>query len=502
MHDRERLDLRAGAPAADRAENFMTDLSFGLPLGLLALTALLVLAQLILMLQQTARGAALERRLHDAQEALRAQLLRLDQGLRQEIATGTRSGLEAAFDKVQAGMQAQAQSLAEFGRFQREAIDQSLRVFGEQQRERLAQAEKTAREGNEAIKEVLGAFRAQVSALEASLREEQEKLRNQVAERLEAMRAGNEAKLDDMRRTVDEKLQSALEKQLKDSFANLQEQLGAVMQAIGQVQNVAGEVGDLKRLFSNVKSRGGWGEAQLEAMLTDLLPSGAFEKNFRVKEASGELVEFALRVPGRGGEHAWLPIDSKFPTEDYARLLAANEAGLREEEAAARAALGRNLRMEAAKIRDKYILPPRTLDVGILYLPSDSLFAEVARIPGLIEAIRRDAKVMVMGPSLLPAFLHTLNVSYATVALEQNASKIQEMLSAVKKEWGKFGDALNAIEKHANNISKEINSTKVRQRAIDRSLRQVTVIENVQSDLILGLDDQLVLAAAGAAEEG
>ncbi len=463
--------------------------------------AVAVLILLVLLIQQSGRGAALERRVYDMQESVRSQLIQIDQGLRAEIASGMRAGLETAFDKVQVGLRSQEEKLESFGRVQREGIGRSLIQFGEQQKERHTLAEKSAREGNEAIAAVLTGFRAQVSALEITLRDEQEKLREQVALRLETMRLGNEAKLDEMRKAVDEKLQSALEKQLKDSFANLQEQLGAVMQAIGQVQTVAGEVGDLKRLFSNVKSRGGWGEAQLEAMLTDLLPVGAFEKNFRVKENSAELVEFALRVPGRGGEHAWLPIDSKFPTEDYGRLLAANEAGLRDEETAARTALGRNVRMEANKIRDKYILPPRTLDVGILYLPSDSLFAEVARIPGLIEAIRHDCKVLVMGPSLLPAFLHTLNVSYATVALEQNASKIQEMLSAVKKEWGKFGDALNAIEKHANNISKEIKSTQVRQRAIDRSLRNVTLIENVQSEIVLGLDARLAIEADDEPEE-
>jgi DNA recombination protein RmuC len=469
--------------------------------GGLGVIGLLLLVLLVIVVAQSGRSAALERRLYETEGALRSQLTQLDQGLRQEIASGTRAGLEAAFDKVQIGLQAQAQTLAEFGRFQREAIDQSLRVFGEQQRERLAQAEKTAREGSEAIKEALTAFRTQVTALEASLREEQEKLRTQVAERLDVMRVGNEAKLEEMRKAVDEKLQSALEKQLKDSFTNLQEQLGAVMQAIGQVQTVAGEVGDLKRLFSNVKSRGGWGEAQLEAMLTDMLPVGAFEKNVRVREGSGELVEFALRVPGRNGEYAWLPVDSKFPTEDYARMLAAAEAGSRDEEATARAALARNLRMEAQKIRSKYIHPPQTLELAILYLPSDSLFAEVARVPGLIEAIRNEFSTMVMGPSLLPAFLHTLKVSYATLSLEQNAGKIREMLAAVKMEWTNFGEALATIQKQANVLSGGIEKTLVRQRAIDRKLRGVDAIENVRADVILGLDQPLDLEADGEESE-
>ncbi len=481
--------------------------------GILALGVLAVL----LVLLQSARLSRIADQHREESRSLRDLLMELDRGLRREIATGTREGLEAAFDRVQAGLKAQGESLDAFGRFQREAIDQTLRVFGEQQRERLAQSEKTLKDGNEAIQAVLTAFKTHVQdsvdraavaseaallsfgqrlqALDATLREEQEKLRTQVAERLDAMRAGNEAKLEEMRRAVDEKLQSALEKQLKDSFTNLQEQLTAVQQAIGQVQTVAGEVGDLKRLFSNVKSRGGWGEAQLETMLTDLLPEGAFEKNFRVKEGSAELVEFALRVPGRDGVHAWLPVDSKFPTEDYARLLAANEAGLRDEEASARTALARNLRQEAQKIRDKYISVPRTLDFGILYVPSDSLFAEIARIPGLIEGIRDKQHVMLMGPSLLPAFLHTLSISYATLALEQKASVIGEMLGAVKAEWGKFGEALAAIDKQATTLSRGIKGTLVRQKAIERKLRQVDAVESVRADVILGLADNMLLEA-------
>jgi DNA recombination protein RmuC len=299
-----------------------------------------------------------------------------------------------------------------------------------------------------------------------------------------------------MRRAVDEKLQSALEKQLKDSFTSLQEQLATVQQAIGQVQTVAGEVGDLKRLFSNVKSRGGWGEAQLEAMLTDILPAGAFEKNFRAKETSTEAVEFALRVPGRGGEHAWLPIDSKFPTEDFTRLVAANEAGLREEESAARTALANRIRLEARRIDSKYIEVPRTLAFGILYVPSDSLFAEIARVPGLIDEVRAKSRVMVMGPSLLPAFLHTLRVSYVTLALEQKASEIGETLGAVKLEWARFGEALSALQKQADTLQKGIGATLLRQRAIGRKLRNVDAIDDVRSDLLLGLDE------AGLAEEG
>ena len=364
---------------------------------------------------------------HEA-DAWRRAVTELDQGLRREISSGLRDALSAAFDKVQLGLAAQSGELDRFGHV----------------------------------------------------------LRTQ----FEAMRAGNDVKLEEMRRAVDEKLQSALEKQLKDSFVSLQEQLGAVQQAIGQVQSVAGEVGDLKRLFSNVKSRGGWGEAQLEAMLADILPVGAFEKNFRARETSAETVEFALRVPGRGGEHSWLSIDSKFPTEDYSRLVAAHEDGRREDEAAARAALAARLRLEARRIGSKYIAVPRTLEFAVLYVPSDSLFAEVARVPGLIEALRRDHSVMLMGPSLLPAFLHTLRVSYVTLALEQKASEIGETLAQVKVEWARFGEALAVIKRQADTLSNGIASTLVRQRAVGRTLRAVDQVEGL--DLLGSSDHQEV----------
>lgn len=494
----------------------MADLPFEQIAAFAAIIAAIIsLVALVLVALQGSSIAAADRRTREDGEVLRRGLTELDQGLRREIAAGTREGLSAAFDKVSIGLAAQSEGLERFGRTQREAIDLSLRNFGEQQGTRLGAVDRTVKEGNETMQAVLLSFRTQVSdslsharelseaslagfavrltTLDATLKAEQEQLRTVVGTQLEAMRAGNEAKLEEMRKAVDEKLQSALEKQLKDSFANLQEQLAAVQQAIGQVQTVAGEVGDLKRLFSNVKSRGGWGEAQLEAMLTDILPAGAFEKNFRVKEGSSEQVEFALRVPGRGGEHAWLPIDSKFPTEDYSRLLAANEAGAREDEAAARAALARNVRNEARQIQAKYILAPRTLDFAVLYVPSDSLFAEVARAPGLIDAVRRDHHVMLMGPSLLPAFLHTLRISYATLALEQKATEIGRTLAAVKFEWTKFGEALVSIKKQADTLSNGIKATITRQNVIGRTLKNVDSIEDIRSDLLPGLDPALVM---------
>lgn len=320
------------------------------------------------------------------------------------------------------------------------------------------------------------------------LREEQEQLRSLVGTKLEEMRAGNEAKLEDMRKAVDEKLQSALEKQIGESFQRIADQFAAVQQAIGQVQSVAGQVGDLKRLFSNVKSRGGWGEAQAEAMLQDMLPVGAYEKNMKVREGSAEFVEFAVRIPGKNGDDKWIPIDSKFPTEDYERLLTANEQGNRDEEAAARLGLQRRIKTEAERIGSKYIFAPKTVEFALLYLPSDSLFAEVARSPGLIELIRRDHKIMIMGPSLLPAFLHTINIGYMTVSLERNVTEIGETLSAVKSEWGKLLPWLDKLADRTDTLKKGIEDVQRRARAVGRKLRSVAVIDHARADAVLGLD--------------
>jgi DNA recombination protein RmuC len=459
-----------------------------------ALGAIISISILIARSGEAGRAARLE------SDMLRAALAVLDQGIRREITTAAQ-GLQ----------QTQSQELDRTGRALGEAVERALRHLGEHQALRLEAVEKTVSGGHAGMQAVLDVFKLQVTdALEAqrvamdatmagfagrlsdlrsALNEEQERLRTMVADRLDRMQLGNEAKLEEIRRAVDEKLQTALERQLRDSFTNLQEQLAAVQQAIGQVQSVAGEVGDLKRLFSNVKSRGGWGEAQLEAMLVDILPAGTFEKNFRVRESSAEAVEFALRVPGRGEEPTWLAIDSKFPAEDYTRLVVANEAGNRDEEARARAGLEKAIRVQARKIGEKYIDTPRTLDFAILYLPSDSLFAEIARVPGLIEALRHEFHVMLAGPSLLPAFLHSFRVGHASIQLERKAVEIGETLGAVKVEWGRFGESLTAIKKQAETLSRGIDTTLVRQRAIGRRLRSVDAIEGERAGVVLALED-------------
>ena len=288
--------------------------------------------------------ATLERRLRDDGEALRRALTELDQGLRREVADSAARGFAAAFDKVQAGGREQGVVLQRFNA----ATQASL---------------------TELRTEIADRLRAGFDRFAEQHRAEQEQLRARVDQKLEAIRSGNEAKLEQMRAAVDEQLQSALEKRVGESFKQVAEQFAQVQQAIGQVQTVAGQVGDLKRLFSNVKARGVWGEAQLDAVLEDVLPHG-YERNFRVREGSGEAVEFALRMPLKDRDDPiYLPIDSKFPTEDYDRLLLAADAADKEAEQAARRALERRIRDEAGRISGKYIVPPRTVDFAIMYLP-------------------------------------------------------------------------------------------------------------------------------------
>ena len=373
-----------------------------------------------------------------------------------------------------------------------EAEQKTTTALADQHRlvlERLSQGHLSVSEKlTKDLGELANQIREGLEAFAKRLRDEQEMLRSLVGSKLDEMRSGNEAKLEDMRKAVDEKLQSALEKQVGESFARVAEQFAAVQQAIGQVQSVAGQVGDLKRLFSNVKARGGWGEAQLEAMLQDMLAVGTYEKNFRVREGTQEVVEFAIRIPVRGGSDSWLALDSKFPTEDYERLLNANELGDRDAESTARIALERRMLQEAERIASKYVYPPQTVEFAIFYLPSDSLFAEVARLPGLIEKIRRSHRVMVMGPTLLPAFLHTVKVGYLTIALEKNVTAIGETLAAVKTEWSKLEPFLTKLSNQTETLKRAIDNTRQRARAVGRKLRSVDAIEHTRAEAVLGIE--------------
>jgi len=314
-----------------------------------------------------------------------------------------------------------------------------------------------------------------------------DRLRQQAAQDSQAMTAALETRLGAIQTSVNEKLHEAVEKQMNASFARVLEQFAQVQQAMGEVQSAAKQVGDLKRLFSNVKTRGGWGEAQLGAMLEQVLPPGAFERNFALRDGARERVDFAIRMPSR--EKLWLAVDSKFPTEDYERLLNAAENGDIEAERTARDGIAVRVRLEAKKIREKYIFAPETVDFGVMYLPSDGLFAEVARIPGLIEDIRTREKVIILGPTLLPALLQTIHLGHITLDLEKRAGEIGTLLGATRTEMSKMDKVLENLAGNASAMANNIEKARVRTRAMSRVLRTVEMVEVTAAQEMLGLED-------------
>jgi DNA recombination protein RmuC len=459
-------------------------------------------------------------RIHDAISQFGGNVNTALHDLRQEIA----ARLADADTRAAEGRAVLVRDTAEAIARARAAIDGSLKSFGEQQRDRLLSAEQAVREGREAVaaasarteralSEQREAITAQLTrgtdaiatrlnselgrlaervrdgfdGFSTRLRDEQEQLRGKIESKLDEIRAGNEHKLEQMRRAVDEQLQSALQRRLDESFKTVTEQFAQVQQAIGQVRDVTGQIGNLQRLFSNVKARGGWGEAHIQALLDDVLPPGAYETNLRLG-AEGQVVEFALRMPLRHAEaEVWLAIDAKFPTEDYDRMLAAGEAGDREQENAARKALERRIRDEARRIATKYICPPRTVEYALMYLPSEGLYSEVYRIPGLIETLRRAHSVMVMGPSVLPGLLHCIRVGHLTLALERKAGAIGEILSAVKAEWAGLGKALDAMARRAEGLSKDISGAQRHNRGVGRALATIEALDPARAQQVLGL---------------
>jgi DNA recombination protein RmuC len=316
--------------------------------------------------------------------------------------------------------------------------------------------------------------------------------RDLLENKLRELREGNEGKLAEIQRSVNEQLHAAVEKQMNESFNRVIDQFAAVQKAMGDVQAVTAQIGDIKRLFSNVKTRGGWGETQVRAMLDDILPAGEYEMNCKVRPDSNDAVEFAVKMPVRGETRPLLAIDAKFPVEDYERLLAASETGDAEAERAATRMLERRMRDEARKIASKYINPPVTVEFAVLYLPTDALYAEVARIPGLIDEIGRDCRVLVMGPSLFPALLRTIHLGFITLALEQKADQIGKLLGATKQEMQKMDDVLGRLAKQAGTFTNTIESARRRTRAVGRVLRGVEAMDGATAERLLEVETATV----------
>ena len=376
---------------------------------------------------------------------------------------------------------------------QEKSLLQSLATSREQAADQAAtlrrdQAASTA-EAKQALEAVRTTLAEGVGKQAGALAEEMTRTRDLMDARLKELREGNEKKLAEIQASVNEQLAGAVEKQMNESFNRVIDQFTAVQKAMGDVQAVTAQIGDIKRLFGNVKTRGGWGETQVKAMLDDILPEGSYEVNVRLREGSSDAVEFCVVMPVQGSERVLLPVDAKFPVEDFERLLAAWEAADPVAEAAARRALELRIRSEAQKIAQKYICPPRTVEFGVMYLPTEGLYAEVARIPGLIDDIGRNHRVLVLGPTLLPALLRTIQLGHVTLALSKNAESVKDLLAATKSEMQKMDEVLGSLGKQVGTVTNTIGKAQTRTRAIARKLRAVEAMPEDAARALLAVDD-------------
>ena len=428
---------------------------------LLFLAALAVLLQVVALLrgrpddklaQLEARFAALDAALERQERELRGELGRL-RSEAQETARGDRAEQAQALERFGQGLAGQVGQLGTLQAQQFEAFGQHLN--------RLTQS-----------------FDARV-----------EQLRLTVETRLGAIQTENAAKLEEMRKTVDEKLHATLEQRLGESFKLVSERLEQVHRGLGEMQTLAAGVGDLKKVLTNVKTRGTWGEVQLANLLEQVLTAEQYAENVATRPKSADRVEFAIRLPGReGGQPVWLPIDAKFPVEDYQKLVEAQErADVVAVEAAAKA-LETRLKDEAKTIREKYIEPPHTTDFAILYLPTEGLYAEALRRPGLVEALQRDQRVSIAGPTTLAAMLNSLQMGFRTLAIEKRSSEVWAVLGAIKTEFGKFGEALAHTRKKLQEASNSIDKAEVRTRAVTRKLKEVEALPAPEAIALLGDD--------------
>ncbi len=304
-----------------------------------------------------------------------------------------------------------------------------------------------------------------------------EMTRGTVENRLKSLQDDNSAKLEKIRGVVDEKLQATLERKLGQSFKQVGEQLDLVSRGLGEMQALATDVGDLKKVMSNVSRRGTWGEVQLGALLEETMIPGQYQRNVEIKPASGERVEFAIKLPGfDDGGPVWLPIDAKFPTEDYQRLLDAMDNNDQGSIKSAGAELERTVKKEAKKISEKYINPPNSTDFAIMFLPTEGLYAEVIRRPGLFETVRNDHSVALVGPTTLVAVLNSLRMGFQTLAIQKRSGEVWRSLNEVKTEFAKFGEALDKTKKKLKEAGDSIDNVEVRTRAINRKLRDVETL--------------------------
>jgi len=337
------------------------------------------------------------------------------------------------------------------------------------------------------LKSVGDTLYQQLMVLTRTNEQKLDSLRTTVEEKLRAIQVDNAGQLDRMRATVEEKLQGTLEKRLGESFRQVSERLEQVYRGLGEMQTLAAGVGDLKKVLTNVKTRGTWGEVQLGAMLEQVLHPDQYAANLTTKE-SGERVEFAVKLPGRSEDRddvVWLPIDAKFPMEDYLRLLESQERAESESTEAAAKQLESRIRQCARDICEKYLNPPKTTDFAILFLPTEGLFAEVVRRTGLTEYVQRECKVVIAGPTTLWSILNSLQIGFRTLAIQKRSGEVWDLLAAVKTEWTKYGEILNKVQKKLHEASDTLDKAQTRTRAIGKKLKDVQELPDPEAEALL-----------------
>jgi DNA recombination protein RmuC len=437
-------------------------LDMGLLWAVFALCLLNALALLWLALRGSDRGAA---------QTLQ-QLERLEREIRREISESARSARQEQSQNMATFQRGLVQQGAEATRTQNTQID----AFGQQ----LAILQKTLSD----------TLTTQLSGVSESNARRMNEIRETLEKQLAQLQTTNSAKLDEMRATVDEKLQTTLQTRLGESFKQVADRLEQVHKGLGEMQTLAQGVGDLKHLLTNVKTRGIFGEAQLASLLEQVLVSDQYAAQVATKPGSKNVVDYAIKLPGKSesGAPLWLPIDAKFPNEDYERLLDAQGRADAQGAEVAGKALEVRIRLEARSIAEKYIEPPHTTDFAILFLPTEGLYAEVLRRPGLMEALQRDHRITLAGPTTLLAMLSSLQMGFRTLALEKRSSEVWQVLGAVKTEFGKFGDVLAKVKAQTETVLKTLDSAETRSRAMGRALKKVEALPQSQAEALLPVD--------------
>jgi len=445
----------------------MDSLTLLVLLLILVAAAIVLLAVLVLRRPEARIGDLLERALRDEQREGRGEL--------REQLEGLSRAQEARIDGF-------ARNLADLST----RTDQRLDVL----RDTLTEdARKGRLESSESQQRFADALGQRLNELTQRNEQRIGEMRTTLEARLKELQVDNAQKLEQMRATVDEKLHATLETRLTESFGNVTRMLAQVHQGLGDMNKLAADVGGLQRVLTNVKSRGVFGEVQLAGLLEQVFAPDQYAGNVATVPGSGERVEFAVRFPGSTGDAVvWLPIDAKFPREDYERLLDAQERADADAVKQAGDALERAVRKQAQEIR-KYIAVPHTTEFAIMFLPTEGLYAEVLRRPGLFEAIQRDQRITIAGPTTLLALLTSLQVGFRTVAIEKRSAEVWNILASAKREFGKFGDVMDSVKNKLDQASKQIDQTGVRTRAIERSLREVESLPSDDGTKLLGGDE-------------